>query len=107
MDQFGRGIDVYVGRRGGSLCPVAAILTYLARRWNDPGPIQNEGWEVLDYKALFTTRLREALSTLWYKAATMAAERGIEDSVIRMLGRWDSSACQLFIRALHHLHVVV
>ena len=36
-DQLGRGVDVYVGQTGDDLCPVAAILTYLARRWNDPG----------------------------------------------------------------------
>ncbi len=31
-------------------------------------------------------------------AATAAAERGVEDATIKMLGRWKSSAYQLYIR---------
>ena len=31
-------------------------------------------------------------------AATTAAERGIEDSIIKMLGRWKSSAYQLYVK---------
>ncbi len=33
-------------------------------------------------------------------AATMAAKRGMDDSVIKMLGRWKSSAFQLYVRTL-------
>ena len=66
-------------------------------------------------KAIFTSRLGEALSTLGYEASTHAghsfrigavttvAERGIADSVIKMLGHWDSSAYQLYIRASRQL----
>ena len=66
-------------------------------------------------KGIFTSRLREAPATLGYEAsayvnhsnrigaATTAAEREIEDPVIKMLGRWDSSAYQLNVRALRQL----
>ena len=38
-DQFGRGVDVFVGRTGNVLCPVAAVLAYLAVRGSSPGPL--------------------------------------------------------------------
>ena len=53
----------------------------------------------------------KALSTLRYEASTYAdhsfrigaattvAEWGIADSVIKMMGYWDSSAYQLYVRA--------
>ena len=37
-DQFGTGSDIVVGRTGENLCPVAALLDYLARRGDTPGP---------------------------------------------------------------------
>ena len=90
---------------------MAAILAYLARRRNDHGPLFRMSDGRFLTKAVFTSRLREALSTLGYEAltyaghsfrigaATTAAEQGIEDSVIKMLGRWDSSTYQLYVRA--------
>lgn len=36
-DQFGRGVTVYVGKTDNSLCPVSAILAYVARRGDAPG----------------------------------------------------------------------
>ncbi len=36
-DQFGNGVDVFVGRSGNELCPVVAILSYIARRGDGPG----------------------------------------------------------------------
>ena len=57
--------------------------------------------------------MRSALAVLGYDeaayaghsfrigAATTAAERGIEDSLIKMMGRWESSAYQLYVRASH------
>ena len=42
-DQYSRGVYVYLGRTGSELCPVSALLAYLAMR---PGPL--EGWTVPD-----------------------------------------------------------
>ena len=35
MDQFRKGVDIYVGRANNELCPVAAILAYVASRGDD------------------------------------------------------------------------
>ena len=36
-DQFGRGVDVFIGRSENELCPVTAILSYIARRGDPSG----------------------------------------------------------------------
>ena len=110
-DQYGQGVNIYLGRTGSDLCPVSALLAYLAARGNEPGPLFKLRDGRFLTKDLFITRVRSALSVLGYDkssyaghsfrigAATTAAERGIEDSVIKMLGRWESSAYQLYVRA--------
>ena len=37
-DQTGKGAKVFIGRTDGLLCPVTAILSYMATRGSDPGP---------------------------------------------------------------------
>jgi len=66
---------------------------------------------VVYLKEIFVARVRDALSVLGYDstsyaghsfrigAATAAADRGIEDSIIKILGRWESSAYQLYVRS--------
>jgi site-specific recombinase XerD len=90
---------------------VSALLAYLGIRGNEPGPLfrLNDGRYLT--KEIFIAKVRAALSVLGLDsstyaghsfrigAATTAAEIGIEDSVIKMLGRWDSSAYQLYVRA--------
>ena len=107
-DQYSQSVDVYLGHTGDELCPVSAVLAFLAVRGSAPGPLFRWSDGRFLTKAAFTSTLREALSTLGYDAseyaghsfrigvATMAAERGIE---VKMLGRWDSSAYQLHVRA--------
>ena len=36
-DQFGNGVDVFIGRTSDDLCPVAAVLNYIAQRGNHTG----------------------------------------------------------------------
>ena len=38
-DPFGTGVTIYIGRTGCNICPVSAILGYLVRRGQDPGPL--------------------------------------------------------------------
>ena len=38
-DVFGSGVTLYGGATGDILCPVAAVLAYLARRPGSPGPL--------------------------------------------------------------------
>ena len=109
-DQIGKGVDVFVGRTGGSLCPVSGVLAYMAIRGQLDGPFfQFRDGSPLT-KAQFTRHIRIALQNIGLPyqhfaghsfrsgAATAAANAGIEDSVIRTLGRWNSSAFLAYIR---------
>lgn len=109
-DPFRRGISIYLGKTADDLCPVAAILSYLAVRPRTPGPL------FLFEDGKFLTRdrlirnLRDTLLQVGVNAthfaghsfrigaATTAAAKGVPDSTIKMLGRWESSAYQLYIR---------
>ena len=109
-DQFGRGVAVWIGATGDELCPVRAMLDYVACRGTGPGVFfRFEGGSPLT-KNRFVERVRGALvragiETTGYSghsfrigAATAAAEAGLEDSVIQALGRWSSSAFLRYIR---------
>ena len=37
-DQFGQGVKVYIGQTGDMLCPVAAVLSFMASRGSGEGP---------------------------------------------------------------------
>ena len=110
-DQLGKGVDIYLGRTDEDLCPVAALLAYLAVRGKEPGPLFRLSDGRLLTKQIFIEKVRAALSILGYDdtsyaghsfrigAATTAAACGIEDSLIKILGRWESSAYQLYVRS--------
>ena len=101
---------MYVGRTDCPLCPVTAVLHYMALRGSTAGSffIFKDGTPLT--KSTFTARVREALRSLGYPeknfagddfcigAATAAASAGIEDSLIRTMGRWSSSAFLAYIR---------
>jgi len=38
-DRFHQGIDIFVGKTNNQLCPVAAMMAYLAARGASPGPL--------------------------------------------------------------------
>ena len=109
-DPFRKGISVFFGRTNSSLCPVAAMAAYLASRKGDPGPFFKfrDGLPLSQQK--FVAKVREALEeagldpkkyaghSFRIGAATTAAARGVEDSVIKTLGRWQSSAYLLYVR---------
>ena len=109
-DPFRKGVEIVLGRTNNSLCPVAALLSYLAKRGNKPGFLFLFVDDRPLTKSRFILKIREALSHLGIDssqyaghsfrigAATTAAAQGIPDSVIQMLGRWRSSAYQLYIR---------
>ena len=109
-DQFGAGVDVIVGRTGTTLCPVAAVVDYVAARGSREGPffIHADGSAVT--KPWFVSRLRSILTAVGLPqqqyaghsfrigAATTAAMAGLADSTIQTLGRWHSAA---FLRYIH------
>ena len=103
-DPFRAGVDIVVGRAGNALCPVVAVVNYLLIRGSGPGPL----FRFQDGKPLTRVRLveqvREALQRVGIDgalysvhsfrsgAATTAAKVGVEDSAIKILGRWRSSS---------------
>ncbi len=107
---MGVGVDVFVGRTGDCLCPVAAVLTYVAAR----GPAAGSFFRFADgtplTKPRFITRVRQGLRRAGIQeanysghsfrigAVTAAAYAGVEDSTIQALGRWNSDAFRRYIR---------
>ena len=99
-DQLGQGADVVVGRTGLDLCPVTAILSYLASRGESPGPLFLTAARAPLTKPEFVAEFRRVLDAMGLpaqeyaghsfriEAATSAALAGVEDSTIQMLGQW-------------------
>ena len=98
-DQLGKGVDIYVGRTNCPLCPVSAVVAYMANRGGTAGPflVRTDGTPLT--KPEFVAAVRKALTAIGYVykdyaghsfrigAATAAANAGLEDSTIQMLGR--------------------
>lgn len=109
-DQFGRGVEVFVGKTGCPLCPVAGVLSYMTCRGSEPGPFFKLSNGQPLTKAYFTHHIRSALRAIGLPddqfaghsfrigAATTAARAGIDDSKIRILGRWNSAAFLAYVR---------
>ena len=108
-DQFGSGSDVVVGRTGSDVCPVRAVLDYVSVRGAGRGPFFIRGTEVVT-KPWFVAQLRSVLTAVGLPqgqyaghsfrigAATTAALRRVEDSMIQTLGRWTSTDFLQYIR---------
>jgi len=109
-DREGVGVTVCVGKTGNKLCPVAATLSWMILRGNTSGPLfrYSNGSPLTQQQ--FVTELRRALLSIGEDpqkygghsfrigAATVAAEQGINDATIKLLGRWRSSAYQKYIK---------
>ena len=109
-DPFRKGVSVYLGVAGGELCPVAAILDYMVRRGSYKGPFFTFADGSFLTRDRFVQVVRSALDCAGVNsshyaghsfrigAATTAAQRGIPDAMIKILGRWESSAYTLYVR---------
>ena len=109
-DQLRQGIHLFVGRTACELCPVAAVLSFLALRGQSPGPLFcfQDGRPLT--RQILVTWLKETLRragvdatrysghSFRIGAATTAAARGIPDSTIQALGRWNSDSFKRYIR---------
>ena len=103
-DPFQKGVYVFLGRTGNGLCPVEAVAAYLVVRGRQPGPFFPFRSGSLLSRELLVKHMREALlphgvdgrnysgHSFRIGAATTAAAVGVEDSMIKTLGRWQSSA---------------
>ena len=105
-DPFRRGFSIFLGKTDSDVCPVAALLSYLAKRGLAPGPLfRLDDGRPLTRLAL-VSEVRAALTVAGIDpapysghsfrigAATSAAAAGVEDAVIKTLGRWRSDAYQ-------------
>ena len=109
-DPFRRGVCIYLGVTYADLCPVAAILDYMVRRGQSPGPFFSFAngnsltrdrfvsavCSALDQAGVDSSRY--AGHSFRIGAATTAAQRSIPDSLIKTLGRWQSEAYTVYIR---------
>ena len=109
-DPFRKGVKVVIGRTGDELCPIAVLLAYLTHRGGAPGPLflLPSGRPLL--QRTFVSKVKETLEALGYPSAkysghsfhagatTTAAAAGLQDSLIKILGRWESAAYQLYVR---------
>ena len=109
-DPFRKGIHLFMGRTRSDICPVKALLNYLVLRGKKEGPLFlfPNGSYLTRQRLVVAVReaLRKAgLDPAKYSghsfrigAATTAARRGMEDSVIKTLGRWRSLAYLEYIQ---------
>ena len=111
-DPFRKGVTICLGRTDNDLCPVAAMSAYLVVRRKSEGasPFFQFSSGAPLTREMLVKRVREALGpsgvsverysghSFRIGAATTAAEVGLEDSLIKTLGRWESSAYLLFVR---------
>ena len=106
----GRNLQFSSGQQKSDLRPVAAVLTYLAVRPKTGSPaFMFQDSHPLTHLHL-VARLREILTqtgvnstnfarhSFRIRAAFTAAAKGVEDSVIKMLGRWESATFLKYIR---------
>lgn len=109
-DPFRKGVDLFLGRTPSSVCPVKAMVGYLFSRGPAPGPLfLFQDGSVLSRPRLVTA-VRRCLSASGFSeeaycghsfrigAATTAATKGVEDSTIQTLGRWQSAAYLRYVR---------
>ncbi len=100
-DPFRQGVEIVLGRTNNLLCPVTALLSYLALRGN------RQGFLFLFADGRFVSKVRDALSHLGVDSSRYAGHsfrigaagaHGLSEPVIQMLGIWKNSAYQLYIR---------
>ena len=111
-DPFGAGVTIYLGRTYDDICPVVAVLAYIAVRPPFQGPlfIYRDSSPLTRFDLVTCTSICHALSgsglpldsftghSFRIGAATSAALAGLPDSLIQTLGRWRSSAFRAYIR---------
>ena len=61
-DQFGVGSDIIVGRTGSTLCPVAAMLSFITIRGDSPGPFFIDLDKRAFTKSQFVSEMRSILN---------------------------------------------
>lgn len=109
-DPFRLGVEIFLGQTGTEICPVGALVRYIGVRPSNPGPLFMLSTGVPLTRTYLVSNLQAALRqaglddsaynghSFRIGAATTAAQRGLEDSLIQTLGRWRSDAYRLYIK---------
>ena len=109
-DPFHQGIYLYLVKTGQTVCPVRAMLPYLAIRSRNPGPLFMLEDERMLNRQVFKSAIDTILSDLLLdkgsfnthsfriRAATSAIIAGIPAVQAKTLGRWRSDAYQHYAR---------
>ena len=109
-DPFRQGAHIYLGRTYKHICPVQAIVSYLAMRGTHPGPVFTLPDGRMLTRNIFSSEFDKILGKLNLQthqynthsfrigAATSAKHTGMSDVLIKTLGRWQSDAYQHYIR---------
>ena len=110
-DQRGRSVTLKVAPlSGSSICPVKAMIDYLAIRPGGVGPLFIHYDSSPLTSCQVNRKIRSCIDLMGMRsqfysshsfrigAATSAALSGLSDNTIKTLGRWRSSAFELYIR---------
>ena len=63
-DQFGKGVDIYMGRTDTALCPVSTLVTYIKVRGSQPGPFFLDSSKAGVTKSWFVAQFRTILGSI-------------------------------------------
>ena len=104
-DQFRKGVKEYTGATDNHLCPVVAYLAIRDRDLSSPlfkfhnnEPLTRDRFVREVRKALREAGLDQSKYAGHSFRSGAATKAGLEDSLIKTLGRWESSAYQLYIQ---------
>jgi len=108
-DPFRAGVDIIIGRLKRELSPVAAVLSYMAKRGPGPGLLFRfeDSWPLTHQKLVSNLQVvlqRVGIDCSKYSAhsfrigvATTVAAQSVQDSLIKTVGHWESVAYQLYV----------
>lgn len=109
-DPCRKGVNIFLGNTSTELCPVAAMLAFMAVRGCQQGFLFTFQAGHYLTKARFIQHVRLALQAAGFNCkkysghsfrigvATMAHAKGFNDSTIKMLGRWESNAYLMYVK---------
>lgn len=111
-DPGGKGVHIFLGSSGVPVCPVVALVTYLAIRpqtisssplfvWQNGSPLARDHFVREVRSALRVANIDHELyagHSFRIGAATSAALAGVPAHMIKALGRWSSEAFQVYTR---------
>ena len=109
-DPFRQGVTIFLGRTDTELCPVGAVLAYLAIRCGKGGPLFYFKDGKAPTRSQLVAELRRNLEECNLRpqdysrhsfrigVATTAAACGVLAEIIMTLGHWKSQAYRLYIR---------